>query len=115
MGGLEIKRQGPRQRPDKVIAPVLPQRDIEDIHLQHVAGHSPAHRHGSGQDMPRHRGHARRMHVQQFGRHMKPLAGQVHWAAGNRFNRHFIAAVDGQNGGVAGVEKPPMAGLWGRL
>ena len=48
---VEIVGQGAGERPDQVIAPVLPELDVENLDLEHVAGLGALDGDRSGQDM----------------------------------------------------------------
>ena len=50
-GLVEIVGQGAGERADQIVAPVLPQLDVENLDLQHVAGLGALDRDGPGQDM----------------------------------------------------------------
>ena len=108
----EIVGQGAGQRPDQVVAPVLPQLDVEDVDLQHVAGFGAFDRHRPGQDVAGHHPLVLGMNFVEFRRDVKLVAVRhdVRTAA-DGIDGHFVAAVDGQDGFQPGFEKAPMAGL----
>ena len=109
---MEIVGQGAGQRPDQVVAPVLPQADVEDFDLQHVAGHRSLDRDRPGEDMPGHHPLAFGVNLVEFGRDMKLLPVRHHIrAAADGVDGHFIAALDGEGRLQFRLEKPPMAGL----
>ena len=109
---MKIVGQGAGQRPDQVPAPILPELDIEDIHLQHVTGfgigqpqsgrskYDPAPSARSG------------MNIGKFGRDVKLGIVRDHFgAAGDGIDRDFIAAGDGHDRLQPGFKKAPVAGF----
>ena len=111
-GFVEIVRQRAGQRPDHVVAPVLPELDVENIDLEHVAGHRALDRDRAGQDMAGHHSLASGMDVGEFGRDVKFASVRHHLrAAADGVDGHFIAAGDGEHGFQLGLEEAPMAGL----
>ena len=74
-GLVEIVGQGAGERPDQVVAPVLPQADVEDFDLQHVAGLGALDRDRTGQDMTGHHPLVFGVNLVEFGRDVKPARG----------------------------------------
>ena len=109
---MEIVGQGAGQRLDQVIAPVLPELDVEDVDLQHVAGLGALDRDRAGQDMARHHALVLGMDLGKLGRDVKLAAVRHHvGAAADGVDRDFIAAGDGQDRLQFGFEEAPVAGL----
>ena len=111
-GFVEIVGQGAGERPDHIVAPVLPELDVEDLDLQHVAGLGALDRDRTGQDMAGHHPLVFGMNLGEFGRDVKPAAVRHHVrAAADGVDGHLVAAGDGEDGLQLGFEEAPMAGL----
>src|SRR5437764_497549 len=109
---MEIVWQGAGEGPDQVIAPILPEPDIEDFNLQDIAGLSAFDRDRTGQDMSGHHPFVFGVNFHQFGRNVKPGGvGQDLRAAADRVNRHLIAAGDGEDGLQPRFKDAPVTGL----
>ena len=109
---MEIVGQGAGERTDQVVAPVLPELDVEDVDLEHVAGLGALDRDRPGQDMAGHHALALGMHLDEFGRDVKlALVGHHVRAAADGVDRDLVAAFDGQHRLQPGFEEAPMAGL----
>ena len=74
-GLVEIVGQGAGERPDQIVTPVLPQADVEDLDLQHVAGLGALDRDRTGQDMARHHPLVFGVNLGEFGRDVKFACG----------------------------------------
>ena len=111
-GLVEIVRQGAGQGADQVPAPVLPQLDVENFDLQHVAGLGALDRDRTGQDMAGQHPLAFGVNLGQLGRHVKlrAIRHRVR-AAADGVDGHLIAAGDGEDGFQFRFEKAPVAGL----
>ena len=108
---MEIVWQGAGEGPDQVIAPILPEPDIENFNLQDIAGLSAFDRDRAGQDMSGHHPFVFGVNFPQFGRNVKPGGvGQDVRAAADRVNRHLIAAGDGEDGLQSGFKEAPVTG-----
>ena len=109
---VEIVGQGAGQRLDQIVAPVLPELDVEDVDLQHVAGRGAFDRDRAGQDMARHHALVLGVDVGKLRRDVKFAAVRHHvGAAGDGVDGDFIAAGDGQDGLQFRFEKAPVAGF----
>ena len=75
---MEIVGQGAGQRPDEIVAPVLPELDVENVDFEHVTGYGAIHRNRAGQDMARHHPLILRMDFGKLGRDMKLAAVRHH-------------------------------------
>jgi hypothetical protein len=109
---VEIVGQGARQRTDQIVAPVLPQLDVENVELQYVAGFGAGNRDRAGQDMARHHPFTLRMDIGEFGRDVKlGTIGQHVRSAADGIDGDLVAAGDRQHRLQLRFEKAPMAGL----
>ena len=109
---MEIVGQGAGERTDQVVAPVLPELDVEDVHFQHVAGLGAFDRDRPGQDVAGHHALAFGMHLVELGRDVKfGLVGKLVRAARDRVHGDLIAAVDGQDRLEFRFEKAPVTGF----
>ena len=96
---MEIVGQGAGQRPDQVVAPVLPELDVEDVDLQHIAGLGAFDRDRAGQDMAGQHPLVFGVNLGKFRRNVKLAAVRHHVrAAADGVDGHFIAAGDGEDG-----------------
>src|SRR5689334_14186750 len=109
---MKIVGQRACQRADQVVAPVLPELDVEDIYFQHVAGLRAPNSDGTGEDMTRHHPLALRMDLEQFGRHMKPaFVRHDVWAAADGVDGYLIAAVYREHWLELRFKEAPMTGF----
>ncbi len=108
---VEVVRQRARERPDHVVAPVLPQLHVDDADLEHVARFGARDMNRTGQDVPGHVPHAARMDVVQLGRHVEAIGRQRIGTAADRVDRDAVAAVDFEDRLQPGIELTPVAGL----
>ncbi len=109
---VEIVGQGAGQRTDQIVAPILPELDVEDVHLQHIAGLGAFDRNGAGQDMAGHHPLAAGVNIGKLGRNMEFAAVRYHVRpAGDGIDRDFVAAGDGQDRLQFRFEKTPVAGF----
>ena len=109
---MEIVGQGAGQRPDQIVAPVLPELYIENLDLEHVARFRTRDRNRTGEDVTGHHPLAFGMNFSEFGRHVKfaPVRHHVR-AAADGIDGDFIAAGDGEDRLQLGFEKAPVAGF----
>ena len=104
---VEIIGQGAAERTDQVVAPILPELHLEDVHFEDVARLGALYGDRPGQDMAGHHALAFGVHLKELGRDMKfGLVGKLVRAARDGVHGDFIAAVDGQDGFELGFEKP---------
>jgi len=68
---VEIVGQSAGQRTDHVVAPVLPELDVENVDLEHVAGFGAFDRDRAGQDVAGHHPLAVGMHIGKLRRDVK--------------------------------------------
>ena len=109
---MEIVGQGAGERPDQIVAPVLPELDVEDVDLQHVAGLGALDRDRAGQDMARQHPLVLGVDFGKFGRNVKLAAVRHHvGTAADGVDRDLIAAGDGQDRLQLRFEKAPVAGF----
>jgi hypothetical protein len=104
--------RGAGQRPDQIPAPVLPQLDVENLDLQHVAGLCPFDRDRAGQDVAGQHPLAPGVNLGEFGRDMKLLrVRHCVGAAADGVDGHLVTAGDGQDRFQPRLEEAPMAGF----
>src|SRR5262249_30381980 len=109
---VEIVRQGAGERLDQVVAPVLPELDVEDVNLEHVAGLGAFDGDRAGKDMARYHAFALRMNVEELGRDMEFVAVRHHVRSPrHRVDGNFITALDRQDRLQLRLEKTPVAGF----
>jgi len=115
-GLVEIVGQGAGEWTDQVIAPVLPEPDVENLDFKHVARFGAFDGDWTGQDMTRQHPLVLRVNLGEFGWDMKfaPVRHHLRPAA-DGVDRHFIAAGDGEDRFQLGFEEAPVAGLRGGM
>ncbi len=112
---MEIIGQGAGERFDQVVAPILPQPDVKDIDLQHIAGLGALDRDRAGEDVARQHPLGPRMDVRKLRRNVKfgPVGHHV-GAAADGVDGDLVAALDREHRLEFCFEEAPVAGLGAR-
>ncbi len=109
----EVIGQGAFERTHPRVAPVVVERDVLDVDLQHLPGPRPAHGDRAGAHVARqHAARFRIVDVVERLRHVRRRGRQRLRRAGHRRDRHHVAAVDRRQRQGGWRRDSPNAPCW---